>query len=439
MTGINIGQTSYKACLCRSSESFHRVEGDKKDVCTSQDKSTHESEIHSSSIIPNVIARIFCKISKMSNTATLMSNIFSPFVDMVNSLAFGNNEPQTQESNKKTVKDFTAVLCGIEDRIKNNPDLSKRLTKESRAALEKFYSTVSKLNQRKDLQNMDISQLIAKWRRDPNSAALLQMAQNIRQGQCHHFTNRRLREVFIRSLESLGTALERLENQPQSTEAQQGIQEIQQAANPIVDNVEIHQQREGDANYTEEDRHRMYENFRTSRDCILRITNDPNLSQHTNELQEFVSYLSEFIEYLFNEIEESRREEEQRQLKIQCEERCRQMEEIRKLCEKHKAKKTKSDLLYLLMNAAKKKMFNFIRNKYLEKNHSGYNNYKLGYTTEQEEKHVFKYEAYRNEYRNERILEDFYKDKEQEIQLDLMPSYVCEHEPVTKIDFDLTC
>lgn len=391
------------------------------------------------SAFPDLIGRVGCGIKKISDTVKSMFNIFSPFIDLINGSTSTTDGPQSQEDKKVIVEDVTIALNRAVRDVRENEELNKSMLPETKEALSQFYLKIEKLSQRQDLRNLDISQLIAEWRRDPNSAALLQMAQSIRQGQCAPFRNRRLQEAFIRSLESLGNALEGLENQPQSPGSQQAIQQIQNAANPIVDNVEIHEQADGDANYTQQQRIRIQENFMESHNQVQGLINDPECSSCISDISEMLEEYSNFIFNSIKELFEERKEEEERdekaRCKVLCEERKNDEKLIRENCKKYRLKKSSVNVLSKKLEEMR---LNVSFHNMLVSRVSKKRGVSLTDIESDARKSRLEYNNMEYRYRNEKGLEYYYKDQLTEILDEMSPSSEC-REPMVNTEIKFHC
>lgn len=391
------------------------------------------------SAFPELIGKVGCGIKKISDTVKSMINIFSPFIDLINGLTSTTDESQSQEDKKVIVGDVTIALNRAVRNVRENEELNKSMSPETKEALSEFYLKIEKLSQRQDLKDMDISQLLTEWGRDPNSAVLLQMAQSIRQGQCAPFRNRRLQEAFIRSLESLGNALEGLENQPQSPGSQQAIQQIQNAANPIVDNVEIHEQADGDANYTQQQRIRIQENFMESHNQVQGLINDPECSSCISDISEMLEEYSNFIFNSIKELFEEKKEEEERDERARCKKLCeeRKIDEklIRENCEKHRIKKYS-------VNGLSKKLEEMRLNvsfyNMLVSRTSGRKGVNRINIESEARKSRLEYNNMEYRYRNEKKLEYYYEDQMTEILNEMSPLSEC-REPMVNTEIEFHC
>ncbi|GEM_PF-4698747 len=381
----------------------------------------------STSAFPDLIGKVACKVKKISDTVSSMFNAFSPFINLINGATPTSDGPQSQEDKKVIVKDVTIALERAVRDVRENEELNKSMSPEAKKAISEFYLKIEKLSQRQDLKNMDISQLIAEWRRDPNSAVLLQMAQSIRQGQCAPFRNRRLQEAFIRSLESLGNALEGLENQPQNAQTQQAIQQFNQTVvSPVIENMHIHQQAGGDANYTQQQRIRIQGNFMESHNQVQGLINDPECSSCISDISEMLEEYSNFIFNSIKELFEERKEEEERDERIRCKKLCEERKNdeklIRENCKKYWIKKSSVNVLSKKLEEMQLNMsfHNMLVNRVSKR--AGVNRTNI---ESDARKSRLEYNNMEYRYRNEKELEYYYKDQLTEILNEISPSSEC--------------
>lgn len=376
----------------------------------------------------------FCSI--FNNTASKIVDVFSPFVNFINS---PNNTPSGSkaEESHKTVKELTAVLLEIESDIKEDKALNENISEEGRKALDRLYSSISKLSERKDLQDMDVSELVAKWKKDPSSRVLLKMAERLREGKCKKFQDERLRKAFIQSLTVLAESLDEINSHPPSSLREQAAGEIRIAADRVVDSVELHDARDGDENFTDKDRRIIMQNFKESKEHVENVTNDEQLSVFVEKTKESLDYFCFDIYEMMQEWFEETLEEEQEERKL-CEEREEQKKEIDKMCRLHKANGRKAEEYFRYMESFKTKMKEFFRMKAIEESKRNFNSRVYNYAENELSKSIGQYRNAKELYRTESVREDFYKSQEDEIVDSLPPSYVCSNS-LFSLELDLHC
>lgn len=366
----------------------------------------------------NILVRPFSKIScKLSEAANALFNAFSPFLDFVN----------LTDSNKKTVKDLSQIL--LESKTKLDNDKSFNVSNKTKEAINRLYESLSKVTQREDLQSVDVTELIRRWRQDPQSRVLFELAERLQNGQCAPFQDRRYKEALIRSLRVLAEGLDEISRQPQSPQSEAATQEIIQAANPIVDTVQLHQARWGDANFTSADRRQVAENFSICREHLGNVVNDPNLASVLRNVRDafsdLINHISSFIETWHRDYEQEQKEEKTRLSQL-CEERDQVKEQIRVILARLQ-KKTQEKIRYKTLAEEKWKEFCYyklLKQKILEI---------LGTRNKNYNRAAFKLNESKANYlraENSRVLfskeTHSYEHIKQEILDLLLPSYICD-------------
>lgn len=367
-----------------------------------------------------------------------LTSVFSPFVDFVNS-ACPTQETEGNRCEKKTVKDLTTVLKGVQAQINADKELHNQLSPESRERLFRLFDTVSELSKREDLKNLDITQLIANWRQHRSTRALLHLSQRLRNGQCARFREERLRETFIDSLESLAQALEEIRSHPPSENRDQAEQEITSAADHTVNAVERHNERGGDENFTPEDRQYVGHELRETSRHVGNVIHNPTLSNFVQSCYSgLCSLVSSIHDFLTSWLDDFFEEQEVREKEKQCEERKEAKKEFHKLCNRHKIARRKAEIFREMMIEAKKKLLHFLKIRDEEKCKSQRNERKYNHAYLQVDKFSVIHGELKNNYKLHGNREDFYKAKDDEVLSDMPPSTVCDPSG-TNLEFDLIC
>ena len=377
---------------------------------------------------------VFCSI--FNNTASKMVDIFSPFVNFIDSPDKTPSGSKADEHHK-TVKELTSVLSEIESDIKEDKALNKNLSKEGKQALDRLYSSISKLSERKDLQDMDVSELVAKWKKDPNSRILLKMAERLHEGKCKKFQDERLRKAFVQSLTVLAESLDEIDSHPPSSLREQAAGEIRIAADKVVDSVELHDKKDGDENFTNKDRIIIMRNFKEAKEHVENVTNNEQLSSFVENTRKSLNCFCSDIYEMMQEWFEEKLEEEQEERKL-CEEREEQKKEIDKKCRLHKANGRKAEEYFQYMESFKTKMKEFFRMKSIEESKRNFNSRAYNYAENELSKSVGQYRNIKELYRDESAREEFYKNQEDEIVDSLPPSSVCQNS-LFSLELDLHC
>lgn len=332
--------------------------------------------------------------------------IFSPLMDFI------------EGDKKQTVKDLNKVLQGIQTKLNEDNAFSESLSADSKEAIKKLIGSVTELSGNKDFQSRDISELIAKWRENKDHKTLLEMAEHIRKGECTKFVDEELKKQFIEALESLGQALAELSGQPDSSAKREVYGELTKAADKVVDNVEIHNGKGGDANFTKEDKEKIAENFEGAARHVENVTNNPELASlipHTySRLFMWVESLYDFLQ----EWLETKEEEKEKEEKL-CEERCEQKKKYYEMRHKEEVAKKKEMHFRALMHEMMQKIRYAKLNKFEREKVNGAYYYAKDISTS---------EAYKA---------DYYESKKCEVVESMPPSYVCGNGFI--LDLDITC
>src|SRR3989338_7985727 len=265
------------------------------------------------------ILNSLCSFSSiLTETVGKVIGFFSPVLNFVNNVGIVSGT-QNENTGKLTVDQFTDALSDVLTKIDNDKSLSESLSPGAKQRLQNLKTVVSELAQREDLQDLNLSELIQRWRNTRDAQALLRMAEIMRNpeecGQSGiRFTNEELRRTFINGLESLGLSLEELLANHPDPRRERARAHIVSAADSLVDAEERLLERGSDENLTSEDRNFIRERFRDSTRSIQSVTDDPELSdclEYTcSGLKQWVKYIYKIIENMFEEREEMRKEEE---------------------------------------------------------------------------------------------------------------------------------
>lgn len=334
-------------------------------------------------------------------------NIFSPLIFFINN--FDSKKVSEKEDSRKVVYEFSDAL----DKIVNNEELNKLLSRESKQRVDRLSKAVSVIRKLEGLSNSEMSELIRNWRESEDTKYLLEMAKRIRSRHCAPFKDERLRQAFIRSLESLAFALEEISKHPYNPESQRAVEEITQGAHSTVDAVEHHNEKGGDGNFTQADKKFVKDKLENATNHASEVVNNPTLSKYLGSacscLRNWISYTNEFIRDWYEEQEEELEDKE----KKLCEERKLKEKLAYELCRIKCIKARRAENFYFMMKHAQRKIEEFLQIK------SKYCNTKYGL-----DKHERNYDFSRTKYRCEAISAEFYETKKNEIIDSLPPCYV---------------
>ena len=371
----------------------------------------------------------------LSDVVMKMIGIFSPLTNFLGAFV-GLADPtgSDKEKKQKTVGELNGLLKGIEGTITNDKMLSKKLSKESKEALARLEKDVSVLSSREDLQKLDLSTVIAKWRESGDHRHLLEMAEKLRRGECVPFSNKKLRQEFIEGLESFAQALEEALQNPPSEDRNTAVRELKQGANAHVNGLDRVVQRGGEQNLTVDDKKYIKGQFEEASEHAQTVIRDENLSRFIPSTKQGLGdWADEVIDYIrewyLNDVEEEEEEEREKNEK-QCEQRCAEIKKYDKACARYQFERKKAEEHKAWMENAKRKMLSFLRLMEFEKNNC---------TQDQYSKYGAEYDYAKSKYRYHGLGEDYYKSMEDSIEVSLPPAYVCEPENIYSLRLDVSC
>ena len=345
-----------------------------------------------------------------------MALIFSPFVTFINS--FSNTiQNLTNTDKKQTAKDLVDMLEDIEKEVTDNKDLDKNLSGESKAALAKLFKEVDEISKREDLKDLDISELIKKWRESESSKVLLGIADRIKQGESININDEKLKRAFVEGLESFASVLDEISKHPPSKETDQAKKIAVEGATSILDGVKKVDEKGSDSNLTNEDKRYIGEKLNFAADCACELSGNPALSgllgSVLEKLLDWSYFIFDWFENYYQEIEEEKKQEEK--LCKERKEEKKQFYELQRLAEKAKLKER---YFKGLINEILTKLKNELHTKF------------------EKDKMKGSLENAKNKYRSEASNGDYYCEKKCEILDDMPPSSVC---GTYNLELDLTC
>ncbi|MBI3591812.1 MAG: hypothetical protein HY094_10595 [Candidatus Melainabacteria bacterium] len=396
--------------------------------------------------ITSLTTQVTNLIGSVSNVVfNLANSMFDSFKPLLN-LISGVEEINGNSDAEITAGQFTTVLKDVLSKINTDENINRNLSSQSREELERLRATVSRLSERKDLQSEDITGLIQRWRSSRDTQAIFRMVAMLRNqegnnGNNVQFTDEELRRAFVNGLESLALSLEEIMSHPPSEIRDQAQGHITQSLDHTVNAVERHHTRRGDLNHA--DREYICQELGSACRHAETVINDEGMSSclgcSRQSLSDWTSYVQEFITSWFEEKAEEEREEEVKEEKEKaeklCEERCEEKKLIEAMCRMHRVKRKIAEEFYSLMKQALSKIQGIIR----VRDESNLN-YHKDYRAESESRHYSRnYDYVRNKYREESASEQYYKNREDEIEDSLSPSYVCENIGMGNLELDLHC
>lgn len=392
----------------------------------------------------NFVSNLFSALSGMTPEPLVamvnqLSNIFSPFVNLIQELGSGsqNINEQNEEQIANQLKNMSQ---GLEGQIKGNQALYNNLSQESKESLNEFFCSMSHINEKENLEHLDLRRLIERWRSDRNYQTLLHMVEQIQSnGGGVSFERPELREAFIRTLTSLAHALREEQGNPNS----ECLEHLHAAVNPVVNNLEIVANNGTDRNLTHEQMQHIGNGFQEAHDHVREITDNPELARHVGSaldgLNQWREWIQLFIQDWFERLEEEEaKDEEKRKQEKLCEERCEKEDEIKKLHALHKKAEKKRKEFLSIKEEAKRQLFNELeiieteKNRFLS-NGNKFKNAEIGQRNRRSD-----YNQANRMANNEASREDYYKNQEGSLEYTLPPASVCEDENDNSF-FDLHC
>ena len=185
--------------------------------------------------------------------AQKINGVFSPFIDLVNGL----DNPAGNKT-KVTVKEYAKTLDTVLSKITSDEGLMKGMTENSRGKLTQLQKTVTELEQRSDLQGLDMTELIHKWRHERNTEAIFELSERFRSSstdeKCPGPIDRKMRVTFADVLESLAHANKEILKHPPSKDRDRAYDHIVQATEGAVDAGECYANKGSAEKLTSEDK-----------------------------------------------------------------------------------------------------------------------------------------------------------------------------------------
>lgn len=435
MSDLQITKVGQSIHATSDNKSCHCSDGKNKVNNKTDDQNIQEEESGLLSSVTNLaqkgISLLTSPFSGITGGLSLVANTlfsaFSPFLSFVNS-----------SGEKKTVKDLTQSLLESKKSLE-----SVKVSKPTREAINRLYETVSKIAQRGDLQDMDISELIQRWKDDPNSRILFELIQKLERGECAPFKDKKYRRSLIESLRVLEEGIRRVENTPReerTPHTETTRQELIQTADPMLDTMRLHEERGGDANFSPEDRRQVAENFSSMQHHIENILKSPAMSSclgdFCSKLYGLLSLVKDFLMYWCLSCGES--EEAKKEAERVCQERQAKIKKIDEICRRHKIKKKKAEELYSMIKSTKERLMNFLSIKNAEKLKYDVKTRKYYYAKSQVNENYNDLEYAKSKYRCVSASVDYYKNLEEQGENSLGPSYFCESN-VIDLELDVHC
>lgn len=274
--------------------------------------SSDQSGVAVSELPQTSLNGIISTICNIGSSLCELGSVFSPVVSFVKNLFSGT------QSNEQIVEGFNSLLHEAGQRSEG------LLSSESRTALAELTSVVEELQE--DNSNVNLGDIIARWRETRDAQHLLQIAERLESGGCESLNAEEVRELrnsFISGLRTLTRAIRDAE----SRDATQALEHLHSAADSLVSGVErAHEacQREN-PRLTWDDRTFMRERLQESCDYIHHGMEDGSFDLLEHSIcDELSSWADCILDYIVRTEEEEEREREEEERRDECEERCRQ-------------------------------------------------------------------------------------------------------------------
>lgn len=378
-------------------------------------------------------ANAICSV--ISNAVTTIVSKFTSVIKVVDDVISGKKE-------NITAKEFTTSLKGILDEIEGDPDLNAQLPEDFYKSLRALNTKLTQLSSKKDIQNMNMRDLIQTWGQSRDTRALFAMIQRLRNPQnhpeCVGFTDEQLNETSIRSLEALGRAFDEVMSHPQCPERDHAAGQICDSIDEVVNVQQRRLERGRDEDLTSQDRREIHESFNRVHSNLETITSDPSITRFLSQdvismLYEVKLFIKNFLKSWFIKRQREWEEEEQRK---KCVERHEMKKEFDKLCRKKHAVKREADRYYNFMEVAKRKMLRFLHIKAEEENKLRQGGNQHFYARKGYEKFSGKLSLAKEKYESKKLSEEYYKDKLEDISSTAPPPSVCN---VHDVGLDFLC
>jgi hypothetical protein len=316
--------------------------------------------------------------------------IFSPVLNFMT----GITEISPGSTKEETIDTFNKLIIDIESKIG-----STKMSKEAKETLARVYKSVGEMESRKDLDNLDLNELILRWKETKDHKALIHMHEKIKNGECVKISNEKMRKVFLDGLEAFADSLDEALGHPPSEERNKVVEKLQEGASAIVNNVDIVNKRGGDENLTLKDKKDIARNFQTAKEKTEEVISDPNLSKYITNSKERLtawSYLViSFLEKWLEEIKESEKQEKK--------------EREEKICAYRLQKKKEADNFHAIAKSMLKKANNYFFLKE-EMRRKIYNLYLFYAYNKSSRRYNLKHKILRLDFFNKKFLE--FLDKE---------------------------
>ncbi|MBI2996219.1 MAG: hypothetical protein HYY52_05875 [Candidatus Melainabacteria bacterium] len=279
----------------------------------------------------------------VSDTVKKVISSLDPFISFLQKIDL-QKDPLTANELEDVVDDFAEAALG--GKIE--------LSDETKKAVSELTQAIRVIEGDDELKNMDLRELIKKWRNSEDAKCLIEMAKRIQEGKCVPITNEKLKELFIKSLHSLSSAL----MEAKKNGGYETAHELKKVANPVVNSIERVQERGGDSNLTVQDKKDIATWMEESKNHVEQVTHDDYLSSFlSTPTRHELERLYDFFTWFLDEWHEMIEEEEKKECERKCEEREKKEEEAQRLHALHKKKEMEKYIYKAMARRALEEMF----------------------------------------------------------------------------------
>jgi len=270
--------------------------------------------------------------------------IFTPVLNFISGLT-GLNTGSTKE---ETIKTFDKLILDTESKLLNTPEMSDK----AKEAIARVYKSVREMESRKDLNNLDLNELILRWKETKDHKALIQMHEKIKNGECVKISNEKMRRVFLDGLEAFADSLDEALGHPPSEERDKVVEKLQEGADAHVDAIDVVAKRGNDNDLSSNEKLTIERKLNESARTVQEIKKNPEFVRFVQNTIERLCSWCDLVFEIIKEMEKTREEEEKIQKEKQEEKTI-----LRKIRREKRiaASRTKKARLYrFLMNEANK-------------------------------------------------------------------------------------
>ena len=385
-------------------------------------------------ITQNSVFQIFLFVDDVVDSAchlvdSTVRKIFGQFSSCVDFFKT-NLENLTNLDKEKALNKMKNTLSQIGAAAGNDKDF------KIQSVVNRLQKTISEIDTKEEIENLDLANLIKKWKETKEGKILLEMAEMVENDECIEFSNDDLKEAFVKGLKSFGKALDEVMKNPPSQKRDCVKEELEKGACCLVDGLEPLTNKGSDKELTKTEKKYIGEKLKSATEHAENITKDklfPGSSKYVgcalHDLRHWISFTTEFLKHWpVCEKEKAKLCEKRTDMKRRFRKSCNKHLYLKKLAEKACARmyeaRVKADFYIMVFNKLKQ-MSNTSGGLYVE-------------IKNEMEKYIAVYNSARNEYRSCISASQQAKKIAQEIVSSLPPSYICSPTGLN-LELDLVC